>query len=65
MDIHNTNLLVGNYRTDNPLEIYDLRKNELSETYKWDTEDGGKGGMVLGSLYSRPYYDNIIACGSK
>lgn len=61
LDIHNNDLLVGNYRTDDPLEIYDIRKYELIQSFRWDTEDGGKGGLVLGSSFSVPYYDTIIA----
>lgn len=64
LDVHKTYLLVGNYTTENPLEIYDLRKLELVNTITWKTETGGKGGLVLGAMFSKPDADSIIAWGS-
>ena len=49
---------------NNPLEIYDLRKLERVQSIEWKTEEGGKGGRVLGAMYSKPDADSIIACGS-
>lgn len=65
LDVYSTNLLVGNYDTKNPLEIYDLRKLERINTIEWITEEGGKGGLVLGAIFSKPKADAIIACGSS
>ena len=64
LDVFNTDLLVGNYNTKSPLEIYDLRKLELVKSIEWKTEEGGPGGLVLGAMYSKPDADAIIACGS-
>lgn len=61
LDIHKTYLLVGNYTTENPLEIYDLRTMEKVNTITWKTETGGKGGLVLGAMFSKPDGDSIIA----
>lgn len=64
LDVSGTKLLVGNYRTSDPLEIYDLKKLERLESVEWKTEDGEDGGLVLGCMYSKPKSDSIIACGS-
>mmetsp|Transcript_26776 Transcript_26776/g.23637 ORF Transcript_26776/g.23637 Transcript_26776/m.23637 type:complete len:193 (+) Transcript_26776:525-1103(+) len=65
LDVHNTDLLVGNYNTKDPLEIYDLRKLERIKSIEWKTEEGGEGGKVLGAMFSKPNADSIIACGSS
>jgi COMPASS component SWD3 len=61
IDINKTELLVGNYSTKNPLEIYDIRKLERLKTIEWKTEGGKPGGLVLGAMYSKPDADAIIA----
>ena len=63
--IRQCNWLSNFYSIDNPIEIYDLRKQELVESFKWDTEEGGKGCQLLGCTYSKPNYDTVIACGSQ
>lgn len=64
LDVYKTDLLVGNYNTKDPLEIYDLRKLERVRSIQWKTDAGGEGGKVLGAMFSKPDADAIIACGS-
>ena len=35
-------LLVGSYRQDDALQLYDLRMNKCTRTYEWDGLDGGQ-----------------------
>ncbi|CAI2373157.1 unnamed protein product [Moneuplotes crassus] len=64
LDVYKTQLLVGNYNTENPLEVYDLRKLERLKSIEWKTEEGKEGGKVLGAMFSKSDADAIIACGS-
>lgn len=64
LDVHNTDLLVGNYNSKDPIEIYDLRKLEKIKSIEWKTEESKEGGKVLGAMYSKPDAEMIIAWGS-
>lgn len=47
IDVHGSSLLVGSYRSHDPLEIYDTRNGEQVKSYNWNDSEENKGGMVL------------------
>jgi WD40 repeat protein len=61
LDVNNTDLLVGNYDSKNPIEIYDLKKSNKIKSIPWKSEDGKPGGNTLGAMFSKPDAEAIIA----
>ena len=64
LDIYGETLLAGSYRSQDPLEIYDLRVGEVLKTIRWDESDK-KGGMIMSCQFGNPASDTVIAGSSS
>ena len=64
LDICGSSLLAGNYRSNDPIEIYDTETGEMKDYIAWDEEDKKKGGMIMSCQYGFPKLETIIAGSS-
>ena len=65
IDVRGTHLLAGSYRSEECLEIYDIRKYEKLHTIDWDSENPAKGGIVVAAKFGYGGQNNIIAAGKS
>jgi WD40 repeat protein len=64
LDICGTTLLAGNYRSNDPIELYDLGTGEMIDYIQWQDEESQKGGMVMACQFGSPKNDTVIAGSS-
>ena len=64
LDICGSTLLAGNYKSNDPIELYDVTNGEMLNYIQWDEEDKKKGGMIMTSQFGFPKTDTIIAGSS-
>lgn len=64
LDVCGTTLLAGNYRSNDPIELYDLGTGEMLDYFQWQDEEDRKGGMIMSCQFGSPKTDTIIAGSS-
>jgi len=64
LDICDTTLLAGSYRSRDPIQLYDITSGGLLEEYQWQEDTDKNGGMIISSQFGHPKTDAIIAGSS-
>mmetsp|Transcript_16664 Transcript_16664/g.14577 ORF Transcript_16664/g.14577 Transcript_16664/m.14577 type:complete len:294 (+) Transcript_16664:54-935(+) len=65
IDICGNELLAGSYRSNDPIEVYDVGTGDMIDYIQWDQEDPKKGGMIMTAQYGFPNTETIIAGSSS
>lgn len=63
LDVQSTKLLTGSYRTDDWLEIWDIRNFEKVSTFQWDPDTDKECGQVIAARFTRGSTFGVIAAG--
>lgn len=63
IDINNNSLLTGSYRSEECLEVWDLRNYERVSAYDWDKERPKRGGQIIAAKFTKGRANGIIAAG--
>jgi len=65
LDVYDYYLLTGSYRSENPLEIWDVRNTEEPLwTVDWKPDNPKKSGMILSSKFGKPSGQSVVAAGA-
>lgn len=66
IDVYGYTLLAGSYRTENPIEVYDIRTGEVLNTIQWnDDKEDKKGGMIMSCQFGNPASHTVLAGSSS
>lgn len=63
IDIQNTKLLTGSYRSEDCLEVWDIRNYEKVATYEWEPESEKPSGQIVAARFMKGSTYGIIAAG--